>query len=65
MALYNIPDDERISYPDDVIGINLGGRHYHCNSDAFSHHVWEGTRDLPDEVFELQDEYFQSDVFRP
>lgn len=65
MALYDIPEDGDISYPDDVIGIDLGGRHYHCNSDAFSHHVWKWLRDIPDEVFELQDEYFQSDKFKP
>lgn len=64
MALYDIPEEGSISYPDDVIcPPELLDRHYHCNSDAFPHYFSKGIRNIPDEVLELQAEYYRSDEF--
>lgn len=49
---------------DDSIGADLR-RSFCANSDLFSHHFFKGLRDLPDEVYELQDQYYQSEEFSP
>ena len=47
---------------DDSIGANLS-RSFCANSDLFSHHFFKGMRDLPDEVYERQAQYYQSEEF--
>ena len=47
---------------DDSIGANLS-RSFCAHSDLFSHHFFKGMRDLPDEVYELQAQYYQSEEF--
>lgn len=45
---------ESLMEDDDFIGADLR-RSFCANSDLFSHHFFKGLRDLPDEVYELQD----------
>lgn len=47
---------------DDSIGADLS-RSFCANSDLFSHHFFKGLRDLPDEVYESQAQYYQSEEF--
>lgn len=55
---------EGLMEEDDSIGADLR-RSFCANSDLFSHHFFKGLRDLPDEVYELQDQYYQSEEFSP
>ncbi|MCI9113558.1 hypothetical protein [Oscillibacter sp.] len=55
---------ESLMEDDDSIGADLR-RSFCANSDLFSHHFFKGLRDLPDEVYELQDQYYQSEEFSP
>lgn len=53
---------EGLMEEDDSIGADLS-RSFCANSDLFSHHFFKGLRDLPDEVYESQAQYYQSEEF--
>ena len=53
---------EGLMEEDESIGADLS-RSFCANSDLFSHHLFKGLRELPDEVYELQAQYYQSEEF--
>lgn len=55
-------DREGLMEGDDSIGADLS-RSFCANSDLFSHHFFKGLRDLPDELYEFQAKYYQSEEF--